>query len=175
MPLEEPKIYYVDQDHVTGSVANILISFSVAEPTFAYLENWGTSSKELAATYGRIVAMNIIDSSAKPPSDTIRLEINQLITTLSDNIVAIAIVTEGRGFLAAAKRSALSMITLLSRRPFPIRVFGDVPEASTWLIGQLRASSVPAKFDMTSLVAAAEGIRSVRRAPGRADGPRQIM
>jgi hypothetical protein len=171
MSSEQPKIFYVDRDHVTGAFANVLISFSVAEPTRPYLENWGTSSKELVATYGSIVAMNIIDSEAKPPSDTVRVEIDRLITTLSDKIVAIAIVPEGLGFLAAAKRSALSMITLMSRRPFPIRVFGDVPEASNWLLAQLRSSSIPARLDVNALAAAAESIRNVRRSSDRFDAP----
>ncbi|HVJ22082.1 MAG TPA: hypothetical protein VM686_42040 [Polyangiaceae bacterium] len=167
----QPKIYYVDRDHVTGAVANVLVSFSVAEPSRPYLDNWGTSSKELVATYGQIVAMNIIDSDAKPPSDAARVEINRLITTLSDKIVAIAIVPEGSGFLAAAKRSALSMITLMSRRPFPIRVFGDVAEASNWLISQLRSSSIPARLDMSTLATAAESIRNVRRSSDQFDAP----
>jgi hypothetical protein len=158
-PRSEPVVAYSDAAHVTGTFANVVISFSLAEPSRAYLDNWGATSKRLLVNYDHIAAMNVIDSTAKPPSDAIRVEINQLIANLSNKIVGIAIVVEGSGFVAAAKRSAMSMVTLMSRPPYPIRIFGDVTDAAAWLVSQLRQSSNPAKLDARSVAQAAETIR----------------
>jgi len=78
-------------------------------------------------------------------------------------MIAIAVVVEGKGFVAAAKRSAVSMIALLARFPFPMRIFGEVIDASSWLAQQIRAERNPAKVEANVLVAATEAIR--REAP----------
>jgi hypothetical protein len=156
----QPTIVYADNDHVTGSLGNVLISFSKAEPTLSYLQNWLDVSTKLVAKHGHMVAINIIDAMAKPPTDAVRDEINRLILLLSDGIVGIALVPEGTGFLAAAKRSALSMVTLISRRPFPIRVFGEVPEAANWAIAQLRTGATTPRIHMRELADAAKVVRA---------------
>jgi hypothetical protein len=158
-PLNEPVVAYTDRDHIVGTFANVVMSFSLAEPTRAYLDNWAVITKKLLLNYEHIAGINVIDSTAKPPSDAIRVEINQLIATLSSRICGIAMVVEGTGFIAAAKRSAMSMVTLMSRPPMPIRIFGTVPDSGVWLTSQLRQFSNPAKLDPRAIVQAAETIR----------------
>jgi hypothetical protein len=159
-PLSEPAIVYADHEHAVGVYANTLISFSLAEPTRPYLDSWKENARKLVTTYEHIAAVNVIDGSAKPPSDAVRFEIKQLIASLSANFLAIAIVIEGTGFLAAAKRSALSMITLMSRQPCPIRIFGTMPEAANWLISQVRSGASQGGLEMRGLVGAAGAVRA---------------
>ncbi len=153
----EPTMVFVDGEHATGVLGNVLVTFSKSEPSKEFLENWAQKAKQLAAEYQQVAALIVIDSAAKPPRDAIRSEIHQTLSALGSQIVAIAQVVEGHGFLAAAKRSALSMIALITRYPFPVRIFGEVLDGSVWLAMQLPPGA--SKFESSQLMKAAEAVR----------------
>jgi hypothetical protein len=154
----QPTIVYTDDQHVTGVIENVLVSYSLAEPTRGYLDNWILTARTIMSK-GKMAALIVIDSEAKPPSDEIRVEINAKFQKLRDGIAAVAVVVEGRGFVAAAKRSAISLLTLLSRYPFPFRIFGDIVEGSSWLSAQLHQSMRSAAIKPKDLTVAAEIVR----------------
>jgi len=80
--LRPPTIVYSDESHVTGTFANVVISSSVAEPNRGYLDNWFSTCKRLIAAQERAAALIVIDSTAKPPGDAVRVEINGVMTSL---------------------------------------------------------------------------------------------
>ncbi|HEV8244395.1 MAG TPA: hypothetical protein VGP93_01370 [Polyangiaceae bacterium] len=163
---DEPIILYVDPHHATGVLGNVIISYSIAEPNMAYLENWIAGAQKLAVANELIACMTVIDSDAKPPSDAIRLEIKKTFASFGEKITGVAQVVEGKGFVAAAKRAAVSMIMLLARVPFPISCFGEVTEAAIWLCGQMQGAN-PQRLDARTITSAAEVVRRAQIA-GRA-------
>ncbi len=158
----EPKIVFLDEHHATGMLNNVLFTFSKSEPTRAFLDSWTACAKQAAAEHEQIAALIVIDSDAKPPSDAIRAEIHRTLLAFGGKICAIAQIVEGKGFMAAAKRSALSMVALLARFPFPLRIFGETMEGAVWLAVQLPAGGV--RFDTRALCDAAESVRQAHRA-----------
>src|SRR5258705_13772276 len=95
----EPTIVYVDEQHATGILGNVTFSFSSAEPTHAFLTDWIMQGKKLIAQHERFACFVLIDANAKPPSDTARAEINRALTAFGGNLLAIAEIVEGKGFV----------------------------------------------------------------------------
>lgn len=54
---------------------------------------------------------------------------------------AAAQVVQRTGFRGAAMRSVLTMLQLLARPPYPMKVFDRVEQASHWLSDELRGSA----------------------------------
>jgi hypothetical protein len=162
----DAKVIYTDESHTMGAVANVIVSFSIAEPSRVYLDAWVQIAKQLIAAHGTSAALHLIDGSAKPPSDEIRAELNRMLVVLGKGrLVGIANVVEGTGFLAAAKRSALSMIALMARSPAPMRIFGDSLEGSIWLVSQLRSSKdTTSRLHARAIAAGAEAMRHAHAA-----------
>lgn len=156
----QPNIVYIDEHHCTALVGNVLVSYSTAEPTRGYLENWIAHAKLVAKQHGRIGGLVVIDRHAKPPSDAIRVEMDEALKSLGGHVAAMAHVIEGEGFLAAAKRSALTMLTLLARLSFPVKIFAEPLAAAAWLVGQLGSSRRVVEFQ--DLRAAADSVREAK-------------
>ncbi len=49
----------------------------------------------------------------------------------------------GDGFVAAAKRTVLSTISMLARQPCPLRMFPELSAATEWMAPQLHGSPPP--------------------------------
>lgn len=156
--MNQATIVYADQDHAVAVLGNLIISYSRAEPSREYLQHWIDHAKRTVAAHRQLAAITIVDSDAKPPSDQVRVEINETLRTMGADMAGIAYVLEGKGFVAAAKRSAVAMIALLARFPFPMRAFGDVAEAAVWLSSQ--PNNGPEKLTPRVIVAAAESARA---------------
>jgi hypothetical protein len=141
---------YRDEMHVSAVFRNVIISHSLGEPTTGYIEDWVKTIGLLAREYPRSVAsIIIIDGSAKPPGEEIRNVIKASISKAAPNIRALAQVVEGSGFTSAAKRSALSFITLVARFPCPVKIFGTRREAAYWIRERLSEQPVVKANDMT--------------------------
>jgi hypothetical protein len=80
--------------------------------------------------------MTIIHSGARAPSETSKKAIRSTISRHCNHIHSFAYVVEGRGFGAAAMRSALSLISLAARYPFPQKVFATVAEGQDWIVSR---------------------------------------
>jgi hypothetical protein len=134
---------YRDGQHVSAVYQNVIISYSLAEPTSGYMQSWVQTIGTLAREgRGGVASIIIIDGVAKPPSDEVRVEIKQAIAKAGPHLRALAQVVEGTGFTAAAKRSALSFISLVARFPFPIKIFSTRREAAAWVKERLHDPSL---------------------------------
>jgi hypothetical protein len=157
----QAKVIYTDEGHAFGTVGNVIVTFSIAEPTPGYLDHWMRTAKRLIAANGKSAALNLIDGTAKPPGDAVRTRLNQILIGLGTDFMGIACVVEGKGFVAAAKRSALSMIALVARSPTPMRIFGESLEGSVWLVSQLRSQidTSASRLEARAIASGAEVMR----------------
>lgn len=64
--------------------------------------------------------------------DDVRKGSEQLQRECAPNIKCMAYLVESRGFIAATARTIASGFTLVTRAPYPLKVFGTLGECSTW-------------------------------------------
>ena len=139
---EQPSVIYSDTEQCIALYGNVLLALSLQAPSLKCLESWTVGVDMLTERFGRPISVAIvIDSGARPPSDVIKREIQKITTRHRDSIGGFAYVLEGEGFGAAAVRSAVSLIALASRYPFPQRVFKRAGDAAIWL-----SDCTPANF-----------------------------
>jgi hypothetical protein len=89
---------------------------------------------EMAQTRPKGLALiTIVEELAPMPPAESRQELAKILTDASDHIRASAVVFEGTGFRAAAVRSVVVGLTMLARQKFPHKVFGNLPDAASWM------------------------------------------
>lgn len=123
---------------------NIVWIYTSGEPTPA----WITRAVEDVVRLGRdypngLGLLLLIDSGTKPPSEATRAAIRQAFNDMKDVVCGGVLVIEGHGFMAAAKRSAVTLIRLALHQPFPLKVVGSVAEAIPLLLPMLSATVDP--------------------------------
>jgi hypothetical protein len=81
---------------------------------------------------GKACSLSIIEPTA---ASTQTPEVRRLTTALSKEFILLgsAIVIEGSGFAAATARTMIAGVYLLSKRPYPAKIFPSVPEGAAWL------------------------------------------
>jgi hypothetical protein len=80
-----------------------------------------------------VVFLCIIEPTAKPPNDELRLASTQMIQEHGSRILSVAVVIEGDGFRAAITRSVISGMALLHPRRQPSSTFSSVRSALAWI------------------------------------------
>jgi hypothetical protein len=152
---------YADEHHSIAVSGNVILSYSKQPPNPRYLAAWDRTASRLA-TQGTIFAFTIIDGNSPTPDEPARQAIRQAIGRHEKQLSALAYVVEGRGFGAAAVRSALSLISLAARYPFPQRVFATAPEAAAWLAAARgTTSNVPNLLSTVELMRSSSGALAV--------------
>lgn len=130
-------IYYTEPGQCVAWYRNVQLILSLQPPNRSLMRQLvdGLSALE-RTTRQRPGTLLIIRGDVKPPEE----EVRDLIRTelMRSRMSAAAQVVEGSGFRGAAIRSALSMIQLAMRSPFPMRVFGDLATACDWLTVELK-------------------------------------
>ncbi len=133
---------YLDRDHCLSVVGNAVLSFSVQPPNPRFLDAWTAAVDQLVATIDDpISVVIIIDSHSRAPDEVSKRAILNTVFRQRSAIGAFAYVIEGQGFGAAALRSAVSLISLAARYPFPQKVFKTVVDGSVWTLRQVPAST----------------------------------
>ena len=126
---------YRDEHHVISVCQTAVLTYSIQAPNPRYLEAW-TRTVDLVLEQYRagLYVMTIIDRNASAPDDASKTSIRKTIVRHAAQIDAFAYVVEGEGFRSAAMRSALSLIAMAARYPFPQKVFGRVEGAVPWML-----------------------------------------
>lgn len=127
-----------DDDHRVLTCNNIVVGIENTPPTITYIDCVFGAIRDLAEEYGGgIGLMAVIRSDARPPDDMTRRHIIKVLTEMSGSMGGFAHVVEGEGFVAAAKRSALSLLVMAARTRFPLKIFRSPAEGLPWLITTL--------------------------------------
>jgi hypothetical protein len=126
---------YSDEDHCIDVVGNVILTYSAQAPNPTYLEAWTRTMDTLVRrTSAPIAVITVISPLARAPNEPSKKAIRATIGAHRGNIGAFAYVVEGHGFGVAAMRSALSLISLAARYPFPQKVFANMRDAAPWAI-----------------------------------------
>ncbi|HWE29469.1 MAG TPA: hypothetical protein VHB97_15775 [Polyangia bacterium] len=92
----------------------------------------------------------LVPANAPSPAGGDRESAARHFTMMKDDLALCAAVLEGSGFIAAAKRSLVLHILSGMLGKMPVKVFGDLHDAATWLCDQAPARTVrcPQAFDL---------------------------
>lgn len=134
----------------------------------AYVLDWrDTTTKESldAAVLGKrsvyadnpagIVVFNLLASESPLPSSEIREYAERKQSEDTEGVLCHATVVDGRGFWASTMRSMLAGLYLVSRSPFPRKVFSNVDEAAAW-------QSIMAKAGRAWAQGLGDAVRAIR-------------
>lgn len=86
-----------------------------------------------------IVVLNILPGDRPLPSSEVRAYAEQKQGEDTAGVLGHATILTGDGFRAGTIRSMLTGLFLVSRSPFPRKVFSATPEAAAWLSTVVRA------------------------------------
>ena len=139
--MNAPVYTYSDEHHAIALCGNVVVTYSTDMPNPIYLEAWTQATDSLLARgHETIAVVTVIDSRTRTPNDDSKQLIRSTIERHKDRIDAFAYVVEGRGFSAAAMRSALSLINLAARYPFRQKVFSSIEEGARWLVANTKGA-----------------------------------
>jgi hypothetical protein len=117
-----------------ATLGRCIITYSRQPPGAKYFGAWQVAMARLAEQQaGQLSVVVIIDSNAATPDESARKLIRAALQRYERSIERFAYVVEGRGFGAAAMRSAISLVSLAARTPYRLKVFASVDEAGVWL------------------------------------------
>ena len=130
----EAELHFADDMHAIGSIGIVFINI-VRKP--ANLEMLKETRRQVQRHFRRwnmkSVALSVLEpSAAQALPKEVRDETAALTTDFPS--LAAAVVIEGTGFRAAATRTAMAGLFLLSRPKYPQKVCGSVGDGAGWLV-----------------------------------------
>jgi len=135
------KPVYSDEHHCIAVAGSCIVTYSTQPPNARYFIAWNATVARLEEQQlGLLSVVTIIDSNAPIPDEAARTLMRSTMNRYAHSVERFAYVVEGRGFAAAAMRSAISLVSLAARTPYRQKVFASVEEAGVWLS---RTSSQP--------------------------------
>lgn len=93
----------------------------------------------LAANPDGVVVLNLLFGDSPLPSAEVRDYAEQKQSEDLDGVLAHATVVTGEGFRPGAMRGMLAGLYLVSRSPFPRKVFSEIGQAAAWQAGIVKA------------------------------------
>lgn len=152
----DPVGVYRDAEHVMCVLGPVAIAYSIAAPNVALMKTWSETMEQLPAPIAMLV---VIDVRARIPDPATKRAIQEMVTANQSRIAAFAYVVEGQGLGAGALRSAITLIGLIARYPFPQRVTATTKDATPWLLGHL-PPELRSPQDETLVIQAVESMRA---------------
>ncbi|HET8933258.1 MAG TPA: hypothetical protein VFN67_07470 [Polyangiales bacterium] len=140
-----------NNQHSCSAIGNIVVTRSLVPPDGAYLKQWLEGVTHHAKQHPEGIGLLVlIDEKAPPPAEAERAAIKDAYVSLRGKVRGGVQVVEGEGFAAAAKRSVLMIINLATDIGYPIRVAGNVTDA-TALLNKLLGKAMDARIDAAEL------------------------
>lgn len=129
---------FVDETQCFARMGDVLVAVSLTEPTPAMLADLALEVKEHAARGGAASGIFIlVDKAGDPPGEAARANIRRLLVGVAGSCAGLACFVEGEGFVAATKRSAMTLVVMATRASFPVKIFGSSLEAAGWLLDRV--------------------------------------
>jgi hypothetical protein len=149
---------YVGSDHCISLYRNLILWVVHEDPlpgTLRLLPGW---MKRLRQNNGEqpIGFIIILRPNNPPPAEAARGIIRQIFKIFSETVQFGAVAVEKTGFRAATQRSALNVILLAVRPPFPLKVCASADEASQWVLSEFGGT---AALQEASIIDTIEGLK----------------
>ncbi len=123
------------QDFLYLRFANVFIALVRGEPSRSMIDGMHANMVAMRSDCPRGVGFLLIKLPGAPiPHGAIRKRAQHLFHDLRNDLRGFAGVSEGSGFWASTTRAAMMTITLFGRRPYPMKIFGNVEDGARWLL-----------------------------------------
>ncbi len=128
------KVEYRDEALSIGTSGRIIAILWKGVPTVDRVHAIGEVSRRAAPKLRDGFAMIVVleETTTVPDSEPRRL-LAELMTELAPGIRAVAYISPGTGFAAAAKRAVITGLSLAARPPYPIKVFQSLGQAEQFV------------------------------------------
>jgi hypothetical protein len=138
MPLLEE--IAADHDHWLGSYGSLVIVFWLTDMAPRACRRLPRVARDLAARQRepRVSVLSLSRPNSSPPSRETRKALAELGRDSAPWVARIAVVREGRGFVASTVASVTAGIHMLAGAGASHKTFSDVPEATRWATEPLR-------------------------------------
>jgi hypothetical protein len=112
--------------------------------------------------------LTVVEENAPMPTPEVRAMMARFLATRAPQIILSAVVYEGTGFRAAAVRSLVTGLALVSKLPYRHKVFATVDEAASWFRSNSPVAGAWPEHALSNVVAEARNPfqATSSRAPG---------
>ena len=154
----DAELHYADDIHAVASVGNVIINVVRKPATVAMIrETRRQVQRHFRRWNNQCVAVSVLEpGAAQSVPREVRDESAALMTEFPS--LAAATVIEGSGFRAAATRTAVAGMFLISRPPYPHKVFGNLSDGAGWVI-ETGSKTAPLTVTRDDIVRAVEVAR----------------
>jgi hypothetical protein len=122
-----------------ASWSNVCITFVKDELTASDVQRARLVYESFAADIkGGFVSVIVVAENVGLPSDEARKAIPDLMRGVESQVLAMIGVLEASGFKAAAVRSAMAVMSMVSRTNYPRKIAANVREAAPWIAEHVR-------------------------------------
>jgi hypothetical protein len=158
--MDENKIEVQEAGYCVGAWNEFLFTAFRTQATLDGLVRVRRSLELLAErTKGKIFTITVLEPSAFNTTmpAAVREAAARIVSDMAPRTGATVTVIEGTGFRSATARLVTSGVYLLSRKTFPTKVFGTVPEGARWLLTLAGRKSESDSDAIGALIAQARG------------------
>jgi hypothetical protein len=155
----DAELHYADREHAIGSIGNVFINIIRQPSTVPMVQEIRRQvERHFRRWNNQCVSIAVLEPTA---AQSVPREVRDATAALTQAFpsLAAATVIEGTGFRAAATRTAVAGLFLLSRPPFPHRVFGTLDEGTSWILAT-GSRSAPIGPSAEAVLAAIAATRS---------------
>ncbi len=128
-----------DNNHWVGSSGPVLVLFWLREVDPEACRQLLAIAREHAQRqpHQRVAVLSISGPGTRPPGAEARAALAELMRGAETHVARVAVVREGRGFMASAVSSIVTNLRLLARPNLPHAFFHDLDHAVRWVEGGL--------------------------------------
>lgn len=120
-------------DHIVGSWECFQILIWRVETTLEGVKAAQSTYNKLVGQHPEgVFLLTVVEQSAPMPTSEVRKALAGFLASGANRTILSAVVHEGAGFRAAAVRSVVTGLAMLTNLPYPHRVFATVAEACEW-------------------------------------------
>jgi hypothetical protein len=139
------RIVSVDADVAFAFAPRVAVAVWRKDVTLVHLSAFATELRAfLPSCEGRgYASITVIEPTISlRMADDVRAASEKLQRELAPNIRCMAYLVQAQGFVAAAARTIASGFVLITRAPYPLKVFGTTDECATWASGHVALDAV---------------------------------
>lgn len=138
--------------YVVATFGPVVIVCLGREAGAAGLDAFSLANAQAARKHARLVHIVIFCEGCSLPRVEERQAVLEVLRTFQEQIAATSVVLEGSGLPAVLLGSIVRIVDLINQSRHPMQLFGAVPEAADYLLGELGPDAAAAA-DLARVVA----------------------
>lgn len=161
--VDHAHVVEVTNDYLIVTFRNILVTIWKQETTLDGVSRIRETRNALADRFpSNVLLLTVVEEGAPMPPPAERDALADFLKGSARKVARSAVVNEGAGFRAAAIRSIVTGLTMLTKLPFSHETFATVDEAVRWLHG----TSSDHSWSAENLIAELRRVRSAMAKTG---------